>query len=111
MSELVSLGGDKDASQSSHPAQHYEPVFVGNVEDAFCATMLNGDLGAVVINEGFSFRSRHDAPVLRTLSATIEQKFKEHSELSALQLAQLIKRVRGLGDATPAKPLLDLLAG
>jgi arginine decarboxylase len=72
----------------------YEPVFVGSVEDAFCATMLNGDLGAVVINEGFTFRSRHDAPVLRTLSATIEQQFKANSDLSALQLAQLIKRVR-----------------
>ena len=70
----------------------YEPVFVGSVEDAFCATLLNPDLAAVVINEGFVFRSRHDAPVLRTLSASMEQKYK--IELSALQLAQLLKRVR-----------------
>jgi arginine decarboxylase len=72
----------------------YEPVFVGSVEDAFCAIMLNGDIGAVVINEGFTFRSRHDAPVLRTLSATMEQQYKANSDLSALQLAQLVKRVR-----------------
>jgi arginine decarboxylase len=70
----------------------YEPVFVGSVEDAFCATMLNPDLAAVVINEGFVFRSRHDAPVLRTLSASIEQQYKE--EFSALELARLLKRVR-----------------
>jgi arginine decarboxylase len=70
----------------------YEPVFVGSVEDAFCAAMLNPDLAAVIVNEGFVFRSRHDAPVLRTLSASLEQKYK--AELSALQLAQLLKRVR-----------------
>jgi arginine decarboxylase len=72
----------------------YEPVFVGSVEDAFCATMLNTDLAAVVINEGFVFRSRHDAPVLRTLSASLEQQFNAAGDLSALQLAELIKRVR-----------------
>ena len=70
----------------------YEPIFAGSVEDAFCATMLNADLAAVVINEGFAFRSRHDAPVLRTLSASMEHKFG--TDTSALQLAQLLKRVR-----------------
>ncbi len=70
----------------------YEPVIVGSVEDAFCAAMLNPDIAAVIINEGFVFRSRHDAPVLRTLSASMEQQYK--TELSALQLAQMLKRVR-----------------
>ena len=50
----------------------YEPVFVGSFEDAFCAAMLNPDLAAVVINEGFALQSRHDAPVLRTLTESIE---------------------------------------
>src|SRR3954470_22919138 len=72
----------------------YEPVIVGSVEDAFCATMLNGDIAAVIINEGFGFRSRHNAPVLRTLSASMEQQYKVGSDISALQLAQLLKRVR-----------------
>ena len=45
----------------------YEPVFVGSSEDALCATMLNPDIAAVVIHDGFAFRSRHDAPVLRSL--------------------------------------------
>ena len=78
----------------------YEPVLVGSVEDAFCAIMLNPDLASVVINEGFVFRSRHDVPVLRTVSQAMEQKFK--TELSALRLAEFVKRVR---------PELDLYHG
>lgn len=69
----------------------YEPIFVGSFEDAFCAAMLNPDLAAVVINEGFALRSRHDAPVLRTLTSSIEP--LEASD-SALRLAHTLKRVR-----------------
>src|SRR6185312_16164814 len=72
----------------------YEPVIVGSVEDAFCATLLNGDIAAIVINEGFGLRSRHNAPVLRTLSASMEQQYNANSDVSALQLAQLLKHVR-----------------
>jgi arginine decarboxylase len=70
----------------------YEPVFVGSFEDAFCATLLNPDAAAVVIHEGFPFRSRYDAPILRTLSEAADA--KEGSKDSALHLAQVIKRVR-----------------
>ncbi|HEX5212190.1 MAG TPA: decarboxylase [Pseudolabrys sp.] len=70
----------------------HEPVFVGSVEDAFCATMLNPDLAAVVVNEGFAFKSRHDAPVLRSLSASLEREYT--ADFSALQLTRLLKRVR-----------------
>ena len=44
-------------------------MIVGSLEDAFCAAMLNPNIAAVVINEGFVLRSRHDAPVLRTMTA------------------------------------------
>jgi arginine decarboxylase len=70
----------------------YEPVFVGSFEDAFCATVLNPDLAAVIIQEGFPFRSRHDAPILRSLIADARQ--YEKVDTSALRLAQVIKRVR-----------------
>jgi arginine decarboxylase len=70
----------------------YEPVFVGSFEDAFCASVLNPDLAAVVIHEGFTFRSRHDAPILRTLTETMGQ--AEGAQASALRLAETIKRVR-----------------
>src|SRR5262245_16958332 len=70
----------------------YEPVFVGSFEDAFCATILNPDLAAVVVHEGFAFRSPHDAPTLRTLTADIDK--HQSAEASALHLAQVLKRVR-----------------
>jgi arginine decarboxylase len=43
----------------------YEPVFVGTVEDAVLATILNGSVQAVIIYEGIPFASSHDNPVLR----------------------------------------------
>jgi arginine decarboxylase len=70
----------------------YEPVFVGSFEDAFCATLLNPDLAAVVIHDGFAFRSHHDAPILRSLLEAADQ--KESAQISALHLAQVLKRVR-----------------
>ena len=69
----------------------HEPVFAGSFEDAFCATMLNPDLAAVVVNEGFALRSRYSAPVLRTLMGSIEQ--TETSD-SALALVKTLKRIR-----------------
>ncbi|HXW25687.1 MAG TPA: decarboxylase, partial [Xanthobacteraceae bacterium] len=70
----------------------YEPVFVGSFEDAFCATVLNADLAAVVIHEGFAYRSRHDAPILRSLVEAADP--HEGADASALRLAQVLKRVR-----------------
>jgi arginine decarboxylase len=70
----------------------YEPVFVGSFEDAFCAAILNAELAAVIIHEGFPFRSRHDAPVLRSLFEVASQ--QQASQASALHLAQVLKRVR-----------------
>jgi arginine decarboxylase len=43
----------------------YEPVFVGNFEDAVLGAILNGNIEAVVIYEGISFASSHYSPVLR----------------------------------------------
>jgi arginine decarboxylase len=70
----------------------YEPVIVGSLEDAFCAAMVNPNIAAVVINEGFALRSRHEAPVLRTMTAAAG--LKDESDASALRLAHIIKRVR-----------------
>ncbi|MTV16722.1 MULTISPECIES: decarboxylase [Bradyrhizobium] len=70
----------------------YEPVVVGSLEDAFCAAMLNPNIAAVVINEGFSLRSRHDAPVLRSMMTAMA--LSHESDASALGLAHILKRVR-----------------
>jgi arginine decarboxylase len=48
----------------------YESVFVGNFEDAVLGVILNPNLEAVVISEGFSFASAHNIPVLREFLAT-----------------------------------------
>lgn len=71
----------------------YEPVFVGSFEDAFCAAILNPDLAAAVIQEGFVLRSRHDAPILRTLSESALDP-KMDAEASALRLAQVLHKIR-----------------
>src|SRR6476660_3911090 len=70
----------------------YEPVFVGTFEDAFCASILNTDLAAVVIHEGFAFRSRQDAPILRSLAEAVNK--NEGDDVTALRLAEVLKRVR-----------------
>ena len=69
----------------------YEPVFVGSFEDAFCGAMLNPDVAAVIVNEGFARKSRHDAPILRSLMASMDH--KDTGE-SALALAKTLKRIR-----------------
>ena len=43
----------------------YEVVQVGTFEDAIIGTICNHNLQAVVIRDGFEYRSRHDVPVLR----------------------------------------------
>ena len=70
----------------------YEPVIVGSLEDAFCAVMLNPNVAAVIINEGFALRSRHNAAVLRPMMTAAG--LNDESDASALRLAHVIKRVR-----------------
>ena len=43
----------------------YEVVQVGTFEDAVIAAVCNHNLQAVVIRDGFDYRSRHDVPLLR----------------------------------------------
>jgi arginine decarboxylase len=70
----------------------YEPVIVGSAEDAVCAAMLNADLAAVVIHDGFGYRSRHDAPVLRSIVDPVAK--EELSDGSPLRLARIIHQSR-----------------
>jgi arginine decarboxylase len=70
----------------------YEPVIVGSAEDAVCAVMLNPDLAAVVIHEGFVFHSRHDAPVLRSMIDPLAK--LEASDASAMRLSRVLNQIR-----------------
>jgi arginine decarboxylase len=47
----------------------YEIVQVGSFEDAVVGTVFNTNAQAVVLYDGFQFRSRHDLPVLREFLA------------------------------------------
>ena len=70
----------------------YEPVLVGSFEDALSAVIVNARILAVIVAEGVSFRSVHDAPVLRRiLEQTVGQ---VPGEASALQLASTLKGIR-----------------
>jgi arginine decarboxylase len=54
--------------------------------------VLNPDISRECQNEGFAFRSRHNAPVLPSVIDPIAM--KESLDLSALRLARVLKRVR-----------------
>jgi arginine decarboxylase len=70
----------------------YEPVFVGSFEDAFCAAAINPAFAAVVIAEGFPYRSRYEAPTLRAVLGPLGE--TDSRGASALRLAQALKRIR-----------------
>src|SRR3954471_24570839 len=70
----------------------YEPIFVGSFEDAFCAAAVNPAITSVLVPEGFPFRSRFDAPVLRAVLETLG--VTGDRETSALRLAGALKRIR-----------------
>ena len=70
----------------------YEPVFVGSFEDAFCAAAVNPAITSVVVPEGFPFRSRFEAPVLRAVLDTLG--VTDDRDTSALRLAGALKRIR-----------------
>ena len=74
----------------------YEIVQVGTFEDAVLGTICNFNLQAVVIRDGFEYRSRHDVPVLREFL----RRHLNGADVAtapgalALALAQAIKRYR-----------------
>jgi arginine decarboxylase len=70
----------------------YEPIFVGSFEDAFCAAAINPSIISAVVPEGFTFRSRFDAPVLRDVLQTLG--VDDDRNTSALRLAGALKRIR-----------------
>ncbi|MGO4172082.1 decarboxylase [Bosea sp. TAF32] len=73
----------------------YEVVLVGSLEDAICAAVLNTNIAAVAIYEGFAFRSRHDAPILRSVLAAQQPLLGNTEEADmALRLAAGLKAIR-----------------
>jgi arginine decarboxylase len=74
----------------------YELVQVGSFEDALLAVLFNGNLQAVVLMDGFPFRSRHDLSPVRKY---LKQAFGFDPDQVAVRdygpaLARLIHRLR-----------------
>jgi len=87
----------RDARKLRRPEDSftYELVQSFSFEDAMVATIVNFDLQAVVIYDGFRFRSRHDIPALRELVKRfghIEEDGLQHD--NGLLLANAIKQIR-----------------
>jgi arginine decarboxylase len=74
----------------------YEIVQVGTFEDAVIATICNHNLQAVVIRDGFEYRSRHDVPVLRDFLLRHLHGRETSTEAGSLAtaLARAVKRYR-----------------
>ncbi|WP_207538177.1 hypothetical protein [Sabulicella rubraurantiaca] len=87
-----SLAAELRRMRRTEDAFVYEPVFVGSFEDAACAAAVNPAIAAVVIAEGFPYRSRHDAPALRAVLDPLG--LPEGRSAEALRLAATLKRLR-----------------
>ena len=74
----------------------YEPVFVGNFEDAVLGAILNGSIEAVVIYEGIPFASSHYSPILHEfLTAHVAaSNINKDAGQYGLALAQGLKQLR-----------------
>ncbi|MES5814103.1 aminotransferase class I/II-fold pyridoxal phosphate-dependent enzyme [Pseudoxanthomonas sp. Soil82] len=55
--------------QRADDAFQYSAVHVGSLEDALLAVMVNFDLQAVILVDGFGYASRHDVPDLKAFLA------------------------------------------
>jgi len=74
----------------------YEPVFVGNFEDAVLGAILNGSIEAAVIYDGMPFASSHHSPILREFLAThlAASGIDTNSGQYGLALAKGLKQLR-----------------
>ena len=74
----------------------YEPVFVSSFEDAVLATILNGNIEAVIVYEGISLHSSHNSPVLREFltSHLAVSGISPDSADYSMALAQGLKQLR-----------------
>src|SRR6478752_7393614 len=72
----------------------YEPVIVGSLEDAICAVIVNPDIAAVLVHEGFALKARYDAPVLHELLAIYHSGAPAMEDDTALPLVGALARLR-----------------
>jgi arginine decarboxylase len=72
----------------------YEPVMVGSFEDAIVASVINPNIEALVIYDGFPYESHHSMPLLRDyLAGFIGPRDPLHTDYGC-ELAQIVKNFR-----------------
>jgi arginine decarboxylase len=91
-SRWAALAGEIRRLRRPEDSFVYEPVFAASFEDALCAAAVNPAIAAVVISEGFPYRSRHDLPILRSVIEPLRS--QSTSADSCLKLAATLKRIR-----------------
>jgi arginine decarboxylase len=72
----------------------YEPVFVGSLEDAVLAVLLNPQIQAVVMQEGFAWAATHQLPLLHDVLVQAMGTSASTTGDHGLQLARVLKSVR-----------------
>jgi len=74
----------------------YELVFVGSIEDAIIASIVNGSLESVIVSDGVPFASTHNVPVLREFLAgnLPPNSFTGRSSEQSVELAEALKQIR-----------------
>ncbi|MFT8777065.1 MAG: ornithine decarboxylase [Gluconacetobacter liquefaciens] len=72
----------------------YQAVIVGNAPDALTAILLNPDIGAVVLYEGFSPDGSGDNPLLDVFRSVIDISPAGDDEIHVIRLAQAIRKIR-----------------
>ncbi|UTA53325.1 aminotransferase class I/II-fold pyridoxal phosphate-dependent enzyme [Lysobacter soli] len=80
---------------------HYTAVHVASFEDAALAMMVNHDLQAVVLVDGFGFNSKHDIPDLKDFVSRHVELDEDDSRAGSLSL-RLARAIKG------SRPELDL---
>ncbi|WP_086635144.1 decarboxylase [Acetobacter sp. DsW_059] len=71
----------------------YQTVIVGNAPDALTAILINPDISAVVLYEGFAAHAANENPLLDVFNTVIDLSASD-DEILTLRLAQAIKKIR-----------------
>lgn len=72
----------------------YQAVIVGNAPDALTAILLNPDIGAVVLYEGFAAEGGETNPLLDVFRNIIDISPTGDDEVQVIRLAQAIRKIR-----------------
>ena len=72
----------------------YEPLIVGSAEDAVAAAIVNPNIAAVALYEGFALRTLKEAPLIRALLDAYGVEAEIGEEDLALNFASILKRIR-----------------